>query len=572
MQVAAVRHHWPAFVLATAVGLVLVSGPLVAKVRSGVAFGHPLNIRIDDEFFYFARIREVLDGHPMIGNPYLAEHKAKPPAPVFLGELLAAQPQRWLGGNVVAWGVFYDFLFPALITLLTYACLFLVTRLRWLSSISTAFLLLGWSPSTFARAVSPQLNFLFWLTLFLLTFLLATRPVDSRRKRLLVGLAALNFGLLFYLYTYYWTFWLAALAILAVLFLLSGEREKSMAFASVAGGGLILALPYAVLMLRAVRLPEYAETLRRIGMIESHFPSGLAIVFPAVGLLAMGALLLWRRAILLDAVTLFLAAGILAAVVSVNQHVVTGKNLEFSSHYLMLSVFWFVFSGAWLVAKVWAAAGRRRWLWAAAVSIAPAASVLLTFTNAPVWVRPPSEKLLALERYRPVLAALTAEVKRDDVVWTPGPLASLIPIYTPANVYYENASRLSFLSDEEVLDRFAIAHYFTATDDAFVRERLRGVFGVYDINRVAHARRENQARSLLGLAPKPVEPATEKQVSLVLTRLAEARGNDFERELKKYRADYIVWDRASLPSAPFDGLPWLDPVAAVDEFRIYRVR
>lgn len=122
------RDHWPVFLLAFLVGFMLVFPALVAKFGYGIPFDSPANIRIDDEFFYFARIRDVLDGHFMLGNAYLWEHKDNPPAPLFFGEWLAAAPLKVLGLNPVAGGALYDFLLPPLAVLLAYACLFQITK------------------------------------------------------------------------------------------------------------------------------------------------------------------------------------------------------------------------------------------------------------------------------------------------------------------------------------------------------------------------------------------------------------------------------------------------------------
>lgn len=577
------RTHWPAVLLALLAGLVLVMPALVAKVRFGIDFGSPANIRINDESLYFARIRDVIDGYPTIGNPYLFEHKAKPPSPIFLGEFLVALPiiaVQHLAGltqpSVVAFGAFYDFLLPALLTLLTYACLFAVTRRRWVSVCAAAYLFLGLPSNDFGRVVSPQFNFLFWLSLFLLLYLVFAGEGSARRRNVLSALAAVNFGLLFYLYTYYWTFYLAFLGIFAVWHFIRREHAEGKRALAIAGGGLVVAIPYLLLMLRAWRLPEYAETLRRIGMIDSHFPSGIAIVAMSGLLLAAAAFLIRRGVVALDGKTIFLASGVAAALASVNQHVITGKNLEFSSHYFLLSVFWCMFAAAYLLAAVWANEARFR----AALAVVVVAVVAFTIAlKAPdtvtSWFAPPSAEALARERALPVLEWLNTHAAKNDVVYAPGTLSALIPIYTAENVYFAGPAHLSFMSDAEVLDRFVLTNYFRAARDfsvEFARENLQAVFGVYSLDTVGHLAQENRLRAFLGLAPKPIPPLADAEVERILQRARELRSGNFEKELRHYRVDYAVWDRVAEPSAPFGKLSFLKPAAALSDFTIYRVR
>lgn len=584
----AFKKHWPALVLAFLFGLMLILPAVAAHLRFNVAFDSPANIRAADEFLYLARIREVLDGHPTIGNAYLWEYKAKPPSPLFLGEWLLAQPvfafQKLSGQaqpQVVAADVLYDFFLPAIAFLLTYACLMAVTSQRGVALFGAAFLFFGLFPGDFARAWSPQLVFPFWLSQFLLTFLVIRDAPPSPQVRYLPWLAAANFGLLFYLYPYYWTFYLAFFAIAAFLFFLRGERPAAKLFGIIAAGGLVLAIPYIVMTVRAAALPEYVETLRRIGMIDSHFPSGLAIVVPAVLLLAVCALAIRLRIISWNRPTIFFVSGVLAAAASVNQHVITGKNLEFSSHYSMLAAFWFVFFAAYLLGSLGEWVSRRpgmrapamilgRW---PAVSAAAAvfAVIVFGFRAGPAWFRGSPPEALAMERYGPVLDWVNRNTAPDDVIYAPPELSELIPIYTGANVYFASPARVFFVPDAEVLDRFILSRYYDTFEREFVAENFRSVFGNAAVNAALHAGRENAVRRLLGLELMPVDAVPDAAVERIENRYRELRQGDFERELKRYRVDYLVWDRSVLPDAPFDRLPFLAKRHEEGTFTIYQV-
>lgn len=571
MIVASFRKHFPAFILALAFGFSIILPALVTKFRYNVPFSNLVNIRIDDEFFYYARIRDVIDGYPTIGNAYLWEHKSKPPSPVFIGEWLIAQPLKIFRMNVVAGGVLYDFLLPPVNFILVYACFFILTRRRWLALAAAALLFLFLFPSDFGRSVSPQFNFIFWLTLLLLALALIHSP-PPRRRYFLMFFAALNFGLLFYIYAYYWTFYLTLFAIFIFLLGFSRLWGEVKSVTAIAAGGLICAVPYFLTMLRAMRLPEYGETLRRLGLIDTRFPSGLAIVIPAVILLAVLAFSIRRKIVFWDRLTIFLASGLLGSIVVVNQHIITGKNLEFSSHYYLPAAFWMSFVVAYI-----ASALITRWtryervltmclggLAAVVVIFYSGLNLLSTFRSLPAGN--------SGDRYTAVMDWINRNVKKDEVVYASGDLSMLIPIYTSANVYFAVPARLAFVPNAEILDRFIINNWYRLLTRDFVIANLRSIYGVYDIDLAAHTAQENRVRPLFGLPPLPVNTLSEDAAAKVANRYAELHRGNFERELKKYRIDYLIWNRVSEPQARFGELPFLEKLNDVGEFRIYRVR
>lgn len=564
-------RHWPTVILAFLVGLLLILPALAGKWRWGVDFDHPANIRIDDEFLYLARIREVVDGHPLIGNAYLWEHKTKPPSPLFLGEWLLAQPVKLFGGKVVAGSIAYDFILPPISVLLTYFFLHLVLRRWWLAFLATVFLFFGLFPGDFARALSPQLNFIFWLAQAILFFLLFGKEESfSRPKKLLAAAAALNFGLLFYLYPYYWTFYLAFLAVFALWLFYQGRGAEIKVMAAIVAGGLLLALPYSWLMWRAASLSEYTATLLRISMIYSHFPSGIKIVVPALILLGLGVWLMRKGVVATSRPAAFLASGIIAAVISVNQHVVTGRNFEFSSHYDMLSFFWFVFFGAFLILETLESS----WAWrrlvaggAVALSLVPVAVNLSELAS----LVKPWPGIANSARFLPAIDWVRTNVAKDEVVYASADLAEYIPIYTSANVYFARPMRIFFMPDEEVMARFIISNYFAEFDREFVVENFRVIYGNQFINAALHNAQENKVRAALGLKAKIRDPYPAEDIRRVLERHGELRAAGFESQLKKYRADYIIWEEGDKARLEFDKLPFLEKIDGVGEFIIYKV-
>lgn len=562
---ATLRRHWPAFAIALLAGGLVALPPFWAKVKFDTPLDDPVNIRAADEFYYFARIRDVLDGRPFSQNPFTGEvSSGLPGQPVFLGEYLTAKTVGLTGLGVVGAGVLLDFVLPMVAVLLAYACLFAVTHQRWLAVFGTTLLFFWFFPGDFGRTVSPQTNFLFWLAAFLLLHALFTQAHSPRRLCVFVISSAAMVGLLAYIYTYYWTFWLVFLGAALLVALVRRDAPYLQRASVVFLGTFLVSLPFIVLLAHAVTRPEYLETVRRIGLIDTHVPSGIAIVVPAAVLLASAYVLVRIGAVPASPTLGFLALGAVAAVASVNQHVITGKNLEFSSHYYMLSVFWFVFFGAHLVSAASSAKG-----WSRRVGLAAA---ILTVVLAGFGISesvPPtfSPERIQLRRYVPVMNWINAHISPGEVVLAPLELSNLIPIYASADVFFSPWLRLALASDEEVLDRFAVAARGERWEpDAAVRT----VFGVQYLDAALHTAQENRARRLLGLSTKPVDPLP----AAVVRRIEERRSAvepAWPELLVRYRADYIALDRRT-GRGTLDADLSVSRVYDQGDFVVYRLR
>ena len=157
-----IRRHWPAILLALAVGALTALPPLIAQQRMGDAYQGIRPLVIDDQIYYQARAHETQDGHPMLGNPYLREDKNQPAV------------QFWMPDMVLSYfnPAVLDVVFPFLIIILSYAILFKLTRDKLLSLAGAALLDPGFVYSPFLRTPNPQLFVLLLLALLLLVYAL----------------------------------------------------------------------------------------------------------------------------------------------------------------------------------------------------------------------------------------------------------------------------------------------------------------------------------------------------------------------------------------------------------------
>lgn len=576
-----IKQHWAAVAVSLIFGILMVLPFLYFQIKLGENFKGILPEIVNDENFYYARIKDVMDGHQLLGNAYLYEHKNELPQSVFLAEYLLAQPLKLFGIGINTARLIYNFLLPAIAFILTYAALYLVTRKRSWSLAFSSFLFFWLYPLAFIRPVSPQFNFIFWLTQFIFLYLLinshnnANQQIDPNstnsisnsryshviRRLALLGANALNFGLLFYIYPYYWTFYLIFFALLIAAYLFS-DRILALKILIVAAGGLILAIPYFYLNYLSSLLPYYEETLTR-WMIYTHSPSGFRIIFWSLfGLTAFG-WFLCRKVINWNTKTQFFIVGILASMIAVNQHLITGRNIEFSSHYDMAAMFFLVFALAYLVSRY----NTNTRIHANDTNIIKSKFVVfgwicilgLLAGAAFYGLRDYSQRVFAIgenavyrQNYAPIFEWLNKNTEKDSVVYANADLSRLIPVYTANNVFYVREANLFFISDKEVLDRFILNNFFEKFDRNFIVENDRAIYGVRYINAYGHTVQTNKLRQILGLKKEPEVYLPDEAIGNVMKRTEELQKGNFLEELKKYKIDYLIWDKNKNPEWKMD--------------------
>jgi len=557
-----IKQHWIAVVISVILGLLMVLPFLYFQIKLGENFKGILPEIVNDENFYYARIKDIIDGHPFLGNAYLYEHKNELPQQVFLAEWLLARPLKLFGISIGAGHLIYNFLFPAIAFLLAYTAFYLILRRKFWSLIFSLFLFFGLFPLAFIRPISPQFNFIFWLTQFIFFWLFITE-----RRRKWVWLSAVNFGLLFYIYPYYWTFYLIFFLIFIAFDLLNfkrfhrslptgdlpkGDNYGSKEIIKIIVGGLVLAIPYFCINYLSSRLPHYTETLTRLGMIYTRFPSGFRIIFwSALGLAAFSCFL-WRKIIAWDIKTIFFVLGILASIIAVNQHLITGKNFEFSSHYDMGAIFFLVFALAYLVSRCNTNTRTHTNVINIVLGFLISVFIVWGILDYSQRVFGIDENVIYQQNYAAIFDWLNKNTAKDSVVYANADLSGLIPVYTADNVYYVREANLFFISDKEVLDRFILNNFFGKFDRDFVVENVRSIYGVRYIDAYGHAVQGNKLRKILGLRLEPEIYLPEEVIEKVMVRADELQKEDFLKELKKSNIDYLIWDKTKNPSWRID--------------------
>lgn len=556
--------HYLVIILSLLVGCLTLGPQLYAIWQLGDEFKGVHQVVSGDELYYMARARDVVDGHPELANPYLFEHKDGAPMQFWLPDNILSQPLAFFGIDIYKGYFFYDFLLTAIITFLTYIALLIVTRSKWIALSGTAWLHLAYYLEGFNRSPGPQLNFIFWTLVFIFLFqYLATR------KSIFFWLSTFSFGLLFHIYPYYWTFWTVAI-ILFLFFSLLKNKTLDKKVLLIFAGGLVVGIPYFISMYMSSKLPFYGESLSRLGMLETHFPSGLRILWPIAFLLPALGFFYYKKWFKNKTEELFLLAGSLTGIICVNQHIITGQNLEFTNHYSLSAHRWYYFLFFYLLALAWPFLRRKKVVIFFVIFFLSFQIAIYTHS---AWSKMSqfSEKEILWQRYEPVLSWLESYTKKEDVVYSDDRLSNFISIYTSNNVYYCREANLFFISNQEVKHRFVMNNYWDEYSDEFLKDNERAIWGTEFINKYNKKRSENRLRRIFGFNEIENIRYPSYELEEMKDFSGELRSKDFETELKKYRVDYIAWDKKEKPNWRVESLDFVEELYEANDIVIFAV-
>jgi len=533
-----------------------------------------LNQVIDDELFYMARIKDVIDSHQTLGNAYLFEHKSQLPQQLFLPEFLLAQPLKFLNLDIVQGRILYNFIFPALAFVLTYIVFYLVYPSKFWANLFAVFLIFGLYLFKFTRPVIPQFVFLFWLTQFIFLWLLIKDKYNDISlyhriyKNWILLLNILNFGLLFYIYPFYWTFYLVFLVILSFLYFF---REKTLFRKNliILIGGLLIGSVYFYLTFLTSQLPEYQETLTRLQLVFSRSPSEIKSVALSLAVLLLMGVLYRLKRIKISKEILFFIAGILSILIVTNQNIITGHKFEFG-HYRMLAIFFLAFTLYYLFTLKNKVQLNR--IWQGIVLVVVGLFVFLGINGYASRTSRVSEGDIYRQKYAAVFDWFNKNTPVDSVIYANEDISGLIPVYTSNNVFYSRYANLFLMSDAEVQERFVLHNFFGEFNRDFIVEKERAIWGVRYVDRYGDAVQANKWRKLLGFELKDETRLPKGEVDKILAAADQIQNDSFERGLEKYRVDYFIWDKKKNSEWLLAGQNFLENIFEDNDFAVYKIK
>lgn len=413
-----------------------------------------------DEEYYYARIKEVKDGYPFIGNPYLYEHRGDMAPTFFVTDWLASLPL--LAGLSLSAALVVNFSLWSVLFSLSAFLLLREFRLGTRFAALGALLLYLQSYLWVLRPVSLQQVFPFFFLLLFAALRWYRSPGDRRAQLLLAGAA----GATFYLYLYLFQIAVVAFGLLLIVLCVrkDWERLRHLVFPAVLGS--LLALPAIVYTAFQLKHPFYWEMAERITLVYTHLPTAEVVYSGGWVVLIIALLALVHRNIPESVRPTFLMLSLFGAALVVAQasNLITGQEAETAVHVKRFVIPWLGLCLAALVSWLGFVSlrGTFRVIFYGAMAILVAVNI--HFIAIPNFSANAAQDARA--RDIQALAGPLEYLERSEtgpvVVWAVRPRsddAYYIPALTKHYVLYAHPSMWHLVGNDEIMERYLLANY-----------------------------------------------------------------------------------------------------------------
>lgn len=521
----------------------------------------------DETVAYAPKVREVFDGHLILTDLYLAEHKTLPS--LLIGENLPAILMAFLAkisGSIPQAFIFADFLFPSVIliilTLLVFSLsenfsfsiftslvvIFFYGILEYLPFIPSILKMLITHPlngfySGFIRSFHPQVSFLFFVLFIFFTFL-----AFKKNKMIFWLTAGLFLGSLFYSYIFFATYGYALMGTLLLYWLISKKLSLVKRVLTSLSLGLLVDLPYIVNLFAFQKLPQAKEFISNF-----KYPNTIPwkiIIFCLFFILLSRFLKPKRLKIFF---TLFFLAGLILLTLSY----VFKLNINDSpGHWAMAVIYPFSIINLSLFIQQGFLSQKKAAFW---ISLCLIALAYQTSCHFRYFSKQENNFILAKEE-KEMLSWLN-KTQKDSVVLTASLKYNLlIPALTHNNVFLPY-SQYSLSSEKEAFERFFILYKFLEISPERIREMFSRTPSNEALARIKHLSYDDCAGSYfyyLRFKKKHnyfCDIPSEKLEEIINSY--QEFNLDPQSSLKKYEIDYLLfgpyeqkWARISLKEYP----------------------
>lgn len=546
------KSYAPIIILSLIIGFLVVKPTIFSIAKIGwTNFQGVYPIITDDEEYYLARTREVLDGHYGLGSAYLKEHKAEPYMAPPLAEIIFASAARALHISIPALFAFNDFFFPFLTCLALYYLFLCLTGSKKISC-SLAFFLSLLYLREMGRPINQQLSF-FLLILAMISVWKIYRGENNLKKIILNNLIlGCFFAALLYIYPYFWTTLLAVYGLILVA-RLAIDRDWFYALKNILAfsvSAFILALPYLYNLARAIKNPAYQETIQRLGLINTHWPGAY---FNVTFIFLAAVILFFCRSYLNKQEFYFSVALITAGLILNWQNVITGKYLWFSTHYNQATVFLLFTVAALLIKNVFPDNFKNR----PRGRMAAAAVLVIVFLGSVFYYQWPSvktalaadisaEEMRGLQELRPVFDWFNQNTAKDSaVLYLIGNKINLYPIYTHNNMYSFGFAGLFLMPNSELEKRWLRQNMINSSfDENYIRSHPESP-SINFLPAYQNALVRQKILRLLSGSREAAAPMIPREYTdHLVDEFKTAKKEGLEKAMKDYQLNYILLDAA----------------------------
>ncbi len=548
--------------------------------------------------YYYARMQEIKDGYPFIGNPYFFEHRNELSPAFFVSDWIASVPLL-IGIPIVPTIIINLFLWALINTWLFYVFFrVLGCSKRWAAG--GAFLAFLTTYFDLVRPVSLQVIAPAFTLLGITTIRWLEHPLDRKRQ---LGLA-LALALSVYVYTYLTQIALGFLGLVWLYFLWKKQWKEAQALFLLGCGAGILSLPFAWYAYLQVNHPLYWETMVRIGLINTHVPTLNAFTnleWVVVLIAFLWIILKWnnhpehsesnRRAFLF-----FSLMGTSMAAISFS-HAITGKELEIAQHITRFIALWYAFAlgfGFFVIhrSKLWPSLElKRRIILLCLLGLSLAGLFRMATRFGVAWLIRPNVgsqdiQTRSDQAIGPVIAWLEKHEAQPVVIWSPeeSPITNQIPVLSKHYVLFVNPGILHILSDREVEERYLLSNALDTFGLDDVKREFKTYAGAGNAVHMAfsHNREVRVCRLLLldklgkncGELTDPISFKGEAYFVDLIAKLNNEIRPNLAAELEKFHVSYAVSDKLLHPEfeAAFEKeFPDAPRVYSDSRFSIYKL-
>jgi dolichol-phosphate mannosyltransferase len=533
---------------------------------------------VDDDIYYYGRMKEVADGNPFIGNPYFIEYKEQNAVAFFVPDWIASIPLLLhipFTFSIVSNFVLWSMAFVLLVYLLSRS----VGANYWHSAgvALFAYLEVYW---LIFRPVAMQQVFPFFL-LFLWAFIRWLRkPRDTRASILL----ALTSALPFYIYTYLWQIVVVTLGLVALHLLIQRKWEDVRRIFLILLAVGIFALPIVLYTVNQLNTQFYWETMDRIALVETHLPHMDAYRYGRWAILLPILYLCLRKShdslesfSILTRAVLYSGGGLFIMTIS---NVFIGKDVATAQHIGRMTTLWFAIFLPLFLLELWRQRrGLRALSWLRIACISTLLLLSFGFLASNLKRSLPFQKIagvdsMSIQAYAEPLAWLERFEEVPSVIWANEAMSAYVPILTRHYVFWSYLGGLHFMSTSEVENRFLASRIKPLDADELVLsyEKFEGAgvgwryWDQFNKNRLSclvgsDCMSDQSFREWIGF----------EKLNSLLERQRELRGN-MSDVITKYRIKYVIADRSMDEQSYFRSLPKAQEVWKNDRFTIYQFR
>jgi hypothetical protein len=580
-----ILSNWLVVILAIIVGLFIVLPTIISIKNIGADnFKGIYPVFNKDEVHYLAMTHEVSEGHSL-GNVFLKEYKDKATIQPQLVQYILAFSAKIFNVSIPKLFAINDFIIPFAGVIMLFLAFLSITKSKKISVLFAGLFYLLFL-YTFGRPINPQLSFIFLALGILLIWKLQNNLLQKVNFKLNI-LLGIDFGILLYIYTYFWTAIVTVYAVTLLIMLLASKKylnglKNFIIFSAVC---FLAAIPYLVNLKESIGDVWYKETILRFGLLNTHWPA----CYFNVGLLFLTLLLLFLMRKRLDKNGYVFSFSLLVSGILLNwQNVITGKYLQFSSHYLMVTLFFITIVLAIIVNYLKNEIiinknfnFKKNFLVFSGlviISIIIINQQLSDFKKGiSLAIYPPD--ITDLQKMGNLFNWFSDNTKKDSVIYSLcNDCSGFLPVYTDNNLYFNGYAGYYLMSDSEMEDRWLRQNIFSNNiiSPEFIKENERGIWLNKFIDRYQNDMVRNMIVKAIFRKTFVLDPEVpQSYIDRVYEKYLAMKKENIEQALKKYEIDYIVLDKGD---SEFKGveeklkkLKFIKPAAEINNYNIYNV-